>query len=69
MMTKQPTLAELKVAAHVLLEEGPSLVAGHYSLRHQETIRLLLMNRLLRQDHIHIHLHIPVRKCSRMPRS
>jgi hypothetical protein len=41
-LTKQPTLAELKVAAHVLLEEGPSLVAGHYRLRHQETIRLLL---------------------------
>jgi hypothetical protein len=40
-LTKQPTLAELKVAARVLLEEDPSLVAAQFSLRHQETIRLI----------------------------
>jgi hypothetical protein len=40
-LTKKPTLAELKVAARVLLEEDPSLTAARYSLRMQEAKDLL----------------------------
>ena len=40
-LTKQPALAELKVAARVLLEEDPSLMAARYSLRMQEAKDLL----------------------------
>ena len=40
-LTKQPTLAELKTAARVLLEEDPSLTAARYSLRMQEVKDLL----------------------------
>jgi len=40
-LTRQPTLAELKVAARVLLEEDPSLTAARYALRMQEAKDLL----------------------------
>ena len=40
-LTKQPTLAELKAAARVLLDEDPSLTAARYSLRMQEAKDLL----------------------------
>ena len=40
-LAKQPTLAELKIAARVLLEEDPSLTAARYSLRMQEVKDLL----------------------------
>jgi len=32
-LTKQPTLAELRVAARVLLDEDPSLTAARYGAR------------------------------------
>jgi hypothetical protein len=40
-LIKQPTRAELQVAARVLLEEDPSLTAARYSLRMQEAKQLL----------------------------
>jgi hypothetical protein len=40
-LTKQPTLAELKIAARALLEEDPSLTAARYALRMQEAKDLL----------------------------
>jgi hypothetical protein len=35
-LTKQPTLAELKFTARVLIEEDPSLTAARYALRMQQ---------------------------------
>ncbi len=49
-LTKQPTLAELKVAARVLLEEDPSLTAARYALRMQEAKDLL--DESIRQSNI-----------------
>lgn len=40
-LTKQPTLAELKVAARVLLEEDPSLTVARYAHRMREATNLL----------------------------
>jgi hypothetical protein len=49
-LIKQPTLAELQVAARVLLEEDPSLTAARYTLRMQEAKDLL--DESLRQSNV-----------------
>ena len=49
-LTKQPSVAELKVAARLLLEEDPSLTAARYALRMQEAKDLL--DESLRQSNV-----------------
>lgn len=49
-LTKQPALAELKLAARVLIEEGPSLTAARYAIRLQEAKDLL--DESIRQSNI-----------------